>query len=112
MFRWIFFIVFVLIVELYAFQALKTITKAKWLLISYQLVSLAVIVFIIYSFTQFDRTVGQNRQSLITFGLLLLVFIPKIIVSLFMLGEDVYRVFSGVITYFLVNTYQGDYLPE
>lgn len=94
------FIAFVLLVELYAFQAFKTITKARWVLVPYQIISLAIIVFVIYSFTQFDRTVGQNRQSLITMGLLLLVFIPKIIVTLFMLGEDVYRVFSGAITHF------------
>jgi len=112
MFRWIFFIVFVLIVELYAFQAFKTITKMRWVLVSYQILSLAVIIFVVYSFSQFDRTVGQSRLSLITIGLVLLVFIPKIIVTLFMLGEDVYRVFSGAINYFLENNSHTDFLPE
>lgn len=112
MLRWILFIAFVLLVEIYSFQAFKAVSKAKWFLVSYQLISLAVIIFIVYSFTQFDRTVGQNRQSLITMGLLLLVFIPKIIVSLFMLGEDVYRVFSGIIVRFVGDNPQGDFLPE
>ena len=112
MFRWIFFIAFVLLVELYAFQAFKTITKARWVLVPYQIISLAIIVFVIYSFTQFDRSIGQNRQSLITMGLVLLVFIPKIIVTLFMLGEDVYRVFSGAITHFMGDTSETSFLPE
>jgi len=112
MLRWIFFIAFVLLVELYAFQAFKTITKARWVLVPYQIISLAVIVFVIYSFTQFDRSVGQNRQSLITIGLVLLVFIPKILVTLFMLGEDVYRVFSGAITHFMGDNSASDFLPE
>lgn len=112
MLRWIFFIAFVVLVELYAFQAFKTITKAKWVLIPYQLLSLAVIIFVVYSFTQFDRSIGQNRQSLITLGLVLLTFLPKLVVTVFLLGEDVYRVFSGVITHFLGNNDSGHFLPD
>lgn len=110
MLRWIFFIAFVLLVELYTFQAFKTITKVRWILVSYQIISLAVIVFVVYSFTQFDRTQGQNRQSLITIGLVLLVFIPKIIITLFMFGEDIIRVISGIAKNFYVV--KGDFLPE
>jgi predicted MPP superfamily phosphohydrolase len=112
MLRWIFFIAFVLLVELYAFQAFKTITRAKWILIPYQLISLGIIVFVIYSFTQFDRTVGQNRQSLITLGLVLITFLPKLIITLFLFGEDVYRVFSGVITNFTGDNNHGEFLPD
>lgn len=114
MLRWIFFIAFVLLVELYAFQAFKTITRAKWILIPYQVISLAIIVFVIYSLTQFDRTVGQNKQSLITMGLVLITFLPKLIVMLFLFGEDVYRVFSGIITNFTGDnsTGSGSFLPD
>ena len=114
MLRWIFFIAFVLLVELYAFQAFKTLTRAKWILIPYQVISLAIIVFVIYSFTQFDRTVGQNKQSLITMGLVLITFLPKLIVTLFLFGEDVCRVFSGVITNFTGDnsTGSGSFLPD
>jgi len=110
MLRWIFFIAFVLLIELYTFQAFKTITKTRWILISYQIISLAIIVFVIYSFTQFDRTQGQNRQSLITIGLILLIFIPKILITLFMFGEDFYRVIHGIIKSFAKTG--GDFLPE
>lgn len=114
MLRWIFFIAFVLLVELYAFQAFKTITRAKWILIPYQFISLAIIVFVIYSFTQFDKTVGQNRQSLITLGLVLITFLPKLVVTLFLFGEDIYRVFSGVITNFTGDNSTGSsgFLPD
>lgn len=112
MLRWIFFIAFVVLVELYAFQAFKTITRAKWILIPYQLISLAIIIFVIYSFTQFDRTVGQNRQSLITIGLVLLTFLPKLVLTFILFGEDIYRVFSGIITHFLGNNDRGHFLPD
>jgi len=112
MLRWIFFFLFVAIVEVYAFQALKTITRTKWILVSYQIISLLAVLYIVYQFTQFDRRVGQNTKTLITFGLLLLVFIPKLILTSIMLLEDVFRVFSGTITHFLGDNDRGSFLPE
>lgn len=112
MLRWIFFFLFVAIVEVYAFQALKTITKTKWILVSYQIISLLAVLYIVYQFTQFDRRVGQNSKTLITFGLLLLVFIPKLILTSILLLEDVFRVFSGTITHFLGDNDSGSFLPE
>jgi hypothetical protein len=102
----------VAIVEVYAFQALKTITKTRWILVSYQIISLLAVLYIVYQFTQFDRRVGQNTKTLITFGLLLLVFIPKLILTSIMLLEDVFRVFSGTITHFLGDNDRGSFLPE
>ncbi|MEY2629358.1 MAG: hypothetical protein RLZZ469_253 [Bacteroidota bacterium] len=112
MLRWIFFFLFVAIVEVYAFQALKTITKTRWILVSYQIISLLAVLYIVYQFTQFDRRVGQNSKTLITLGLLLLVFIPKLILTSIMLLEDVFRVFSGTITHFLGDNDRGSFLPE
>jgi predicted MPP superfamily phosphohydrolase len=110
--RWLIVLVIVAIIEFYAFQALKTITKVKWIGTVYQLISFAVIVFIAYQFTQFDRSVGQTKMTMITLGVLLLVLIPKIILSFFMLLEDVFRVFSGSITHFMGDNDNGNFLPE
>ncbi|WP_298221317.1 metallophosphoesterase [Flavobacterium sp.] len=100
------------VIELYAFQAFKTIIKAKWILISYEVISLAALVYIIYSFTQFDRSVGQTKQTLFTMGLLLLVYVPKILVTVVMLGEDIYRIIMGSVNYFINNDGNGDFLAS
>lgn len=112
MLRWIFFFLFVALVEFYAFQALKTITKTKWILVSYQIISLLAVLYIVYQFSQFDRRVGQNSKTLITFGLLLLVFIPKLILTSIMLLEDVFRIFSGTITFFFIDNQKDSFLPD
>jgi predicted MPP superfamily phosphohydrolase len=78
----------------------------------YQLFSLGLIIFIAYQFTQFDRSVGQTKMTMITLGVLLLVLIPKIILSFFMLLEDIFRVFSGSITHFMGDNDNGKFLPE
>lgn len=109
--RLLFLCTILLVVELYTFQAFKTLIKTRWILISYELISLAALVFIVYSFTQFDRSVGQTKQTLFTLGLLLLVYIPKIVLTVVMLGEDIYRVLMGGIHYF-INNDNGDFLPN
>lgn len=110
--RWLILIVFIAVIEFYSFQVFKTVTKMKWFLTLYQLLSLAAIVYIIYQFAKFDRTLGQTRQTLITLGVLLLVLIPKLVLSFFMLLEDAFRVMQGTITYFMGDTNNGDFLPE
>ncbi len=112
MFRWIFLIILVVIVEVYSFQAIKTITRSKPILLVYLVVSISAILFIVYQFTKFDRSVGQTKMTMITLGLLLLVLIPKLILTFFMLLEDVFRVFSGIITHFVGDKDNGDFLPE
>ncbi|MEO8234854.1 MAG: metallophosphoesterase [Flavobacterium sp.] len=110
--RLLFITVLLLFIEFYAFQAIKSLIKIKWILISYQVISLLVFVFLLYSFTKFDRSVGQTRQTLFTMGLFLLVFIPKIILTLFMFGEDIFRVGSGAVNYFINNDSNTTFLAS
>jgi len=79
---------------------------------AYAGLSLAFLLFIVYSFSQFDRTVGQNKQSLFTFGLLLVVYVPKMLLALFMLGEDIFRLLRGAINYFVEYDNSGSYIPS
>lgn len=100
MIRWILFILVLLLIEFYAFQAFRTLIKTRWMLASYQIVSLLIVLFILYSFTQFDRSVGQTKQTLLTLGLVLLVYLPKILIMFVMFGEDIFRLFRGAVNYF------------
>jgi hypothetical protein len=100
-FRFIFIAFIFLLIEFYAFQAIKTLIRVRWILLSYQFISLLIFLFIIYSFTQFDRSVGQTKQTMFTMGLMLLVYLPKIVITLVLFGEDIYRVCVGSINYFI-----------
>jgi len=83
------------IVEFYAFQAVKTLVKSNWGLTTYKTISVLLLAYIIYSFAKFDRSVGQTQQTMLTLGLLLLVYIPKITLTLVLMGEDVFRLGVG-----------------
>ncbi len=109
--RLIIFFIIIGLIELYAFQAVKTFTKVRWVLVAYVVISLVAIFFIGYQFTKFDRSVGQTKMTMITLGVLLLVLIPKLILTLILLLEDIFRIFSGTI-YKLSGSTTDSFLPE
>lgn len=96
-----------LMIEIYSFQAFKTIFDQDWALLLYKIVNVGAVIFMIFSFSQFDRKVGQNRQSLYTSALLLLIYIPKIMVTLVMFGEDLFRVGTMGIRYIAGNSHEA-----
>ena len=91
MIRWIIFLVFVAILEIYAFQAFKTLIKSKWFFIFYYITSALAIAFIIYQLFHFDRKVGQTPKTMLTLGLLLLLYLPKLLITIILFGEDLVR---------------------
>jgi predicted MPP superfamily phosphohydrolase len=110
--RLMLFIVVILIVEFYSFQVVKNLTNNRWILTTYLFVSVAIIIFITYQFLIFDKSVGQTKMTMITLGLLLLTFLPKILLTAVLLLEDVYRLLSGTLTHFIRANKSNSFLPE
>jgi predicted MPP superfamily phosphohydrolase len=103
---------FFLFIEFYSYQAFRTLIKLRWVLVSYQVISLLLLIFIIYSFTQFDRSVGQTRQFMFITGLMLLIYVPKIVLTLIMFGEDIFRVGASILNYFMYNAPRKEMMPD
>lgn len=102
-FRFLLLIVILLIIEIYAFQTVKTVLKVRWMIQLYLLMSVAVSIYITYSIFQFDRYVGQTPKTLMAVGFLLLVYLPKILIAVIMFGEDIFRVGNGVVNHFIIS---------
>lgn len=111
-FRLFILFLIVAVIEIYAFQAVKTFTKVKWVQFGYILISLLAIVFIVYQFTKFDRSVGQTPMFMITIGLMLLVLIPKLLITSVLLLEDILRLIVGSKNYFINYDKEASFLPE
>ncbi|OYU82266.1 MAG: phosphoesterase [Flavobacterium sp. BFFFF1] len=107
MIRWIIAIAIFLLIEIYAFQAFRTVTKIRWVLSGYTIFSVLIMIFLLYSFSQFDRTVGQSKLMVFTFTLFILVYVPKILLMIVMFGEDIFRLFASAGNYFLTKTTVG-----
>jgi predicted MPP superfamily phosphohydrolase len=104
------FFVFILLIEIYAFYAFKIVLKNKNYEYIYIIINTLIIGYIIYSFTQFDRTVGQTSQSLFIVGLLFITFIPKLVLSGFLFLEDISRLIKGVFNWF--SSENVSFLPK
>ena len=111
MIRWIIFLVFVIILEIYTFQAFKMLIKSKWFFIFYYITSAIALAYIVYQLYHFDRSVGQTPKTMMTMGLLLLLYVPKLLLTFILFGEDVIRFISGL---FSLATKSGSdsFLPE
>jgi len=101
-----------ILIEFYSYQAFRTLIKLRWVLVSYQVISLLLLIFIIYSFTQFDRSVGQTKQTMFSMGLMLLVYVPKIVLTLVMFGEDIFRIGASILNYFMYNVPRREMMPD
>jgi predicted MPP superfamily phosphohydrolase len=97
------------IIELYTFQLLKTLIKSKTILYSIQFSSILLIAFIIYSLLQFDRSIGQTQQTMFIMALMLIVYVPKLIITLILMGEDIFRLASGTVNHFINYDKEADF---
>ena len=94
--RWIIFILIYVLIDIYAYQAMRTLSKNSLGLIIYFLISLAVLaaLYFLLNSTGSSNFMAPPRNYL--FGIFLALFIPKILLALFMFGEDVMRFFTGI----------------
>jgi len=112
--RLVIFIILFILVDIYAYQAIRSISKSSWTPWIYFAISLAVYGYFTYVFFNYDRSVGQTNKTLWAMGLFLLSFIPKLVLLFFMFGEDVLRLLVGGYNYITDNFFSGTsekYLP-
>ena len=102
--------VIIALVEIYTFQAFKTVSKNKLIRYSFLLISIAVYSnFFITVFT-YSRSDGQTPQFQMAMGLLLTVSIPKLVVIIVLFGEDVYRWILKLIS--AISSHETQSLPS
>lgn len=100
--RWVFpliiSIVLIVLIEIYTFQAFKTISKNKFVRYSFLFLSIAAYINFLVTVLTYSRSDGQTPQFQMATGMLLTVLIPKLIVIFVLFGEDVYRWILKVIS--------------
>ena len=101
MIRLIIFLILVLTLDFYALQSFRSVVRNPWVTYGYVLVSLAVLGYIVYQGLTFDRGSGDNSGFYVAFAVFVLVYVPKLVLVIFMFGEDVFRLFEAGVNYFI-----------
>lgn len=92
--RWIIFIIIYVVLDIYAYQAFKTVTRHTWIYYIYFALSLGVLGYFIYQFNVPDKQ-GLTGPRSYAIGYLLAFFAPKLILFLGLFGEDLVRLLVG-----------------
>ena len=87
-------------VEFYAFQALKTVTKNKYIKWIWIIVAVVIYVNLFYTVFTTPRSAGQTKGFQFAIGFMLTFLIPKLVLVAIMFGEDVVRVIQKIVSYF------------
>lgn len=95
MLRWIIFILVFAVIDFYSFQAIRTITKDKWVYVVHFAVSVLVVGNFIYQFLQPSQGRVLTPERSYAFGFLLTLMALKLVVVPVLFSEDVFRFFSG-----------------
>ena len=109
--RILLFLLFLYFIDLYTYQAFKTSFPSQtWVKIAYWLFSVLVYVYIVYGFLTFSReSMNPNFGTMVS--LMILSLVPKLMILIFLFGEDVSRFFVGSYQSFS-SSRQGDFLPD
>jgi len=103
MIRWLIFILIFGLIDLYAFQAVKTMFRNKWVNLAYLIISLIVLGNFIYQLATIDRGSGMSIKVNLAIGLFLTFYVPKLVVIGVMFGEDIFRIPQALYRYFFTS---------
>ena len=105
-----------LLIDFYAFQALKRVSSSRITHLIYWLISAGVLLNANYVLLNFSRYEGPTISTLNASGWLLTIYIPKLFVILILFGEDFFRLlysgFSFTHSKFFGLSTGSDFLPE
>ena len=98
--RWLPFILIILIVEWYAFQAIKTALNNKWLIGFYSLIVVLVLGNFFWQFFGYDRTEGWTHAIAYAIGFFVALASLQIVLFSFLFLEDVFRLLKACVDFF------------
>jgi uncharacterized protein len=88
--RWIIFVVIYIVLDIYAWQAFKTVSRHTWIYFIYLALSLGVLGYLLYQFNVPDKQ-GLTGARSYAIGFFLVFLVPKLILFFLLFGEDMVR---------------------
>ncbi|WP_027378387.1 metallophosphoesterase [Chryseobacterium daeguense] len=80
-----------LFLEVYIYQAIRTLTDNFWIRLGYWAVTLAVYGLFAYEITHFQKSDRSTMRMQIMISVFLIFILPKVFIVLFLLIDDIFR---------------------
>ena len=99
----------IFLLEFYIYQAFKTVITNPYGRLAYLSISALIYIFLIYNLLSLNRSDGDHHRIQVVGTLFLAFLIPKIFVVIFLLMDDIIRLFQLGMNYFSGSE---AYLPQ
>lgn len=109
--RWILTIGLLLIFQWYSFQAIKTLTSAKWVGMFYLLIVTFVIGNLLLHTLYFERIPQTEPRLMYAIGFFISLFVFQAVLTLVLLAEDVIRIPQAIYHFFTRIPGEVQFMP-
>lgn len=109
--RWIIVVLVYLLLDFYAFQAVRTLIRNPWINFIYIAVTFIAVGGLFYEFSLAGTPKSMSPPRNFIFGFFLVISVPKIILVLAMFGEDIIRLGMGTVSKISGNS-KGEFMPS
>ena len=96
----------IFILEYYAFQAVKTVTKNRIVRWVWLTIGILVYLNLLYVIFTTPSNSGQTSQFQMATGMMITILIPKIFILVVLFGEDIIRIFYKITSWLAHNPTQ------
>ena len=98
--------VIIFVLEFYAYQAIKTITKNRIIKLVWLLIGIGIYLNFLYVIFTTPRSAGQTTEFQMAVGMMITILIPKVFILVVLFGEDVIRWIQKLISWISSNPTQ------
>jgi len=109
--RWIIPLLFLAVFQWYSYQAIKTITSNRWILLFYFIAVLIILGNLVFHTLVVERSITMEPRLMYAIGFFVTLFAFQALVTLLLLGEDILRIPQGIYAFFTKMPGQTQFLP-
>ena len=111
-YRWLFFILLIIITQWYCFQSIKTVFQNKLIWLIYCIISFGIIGNFIFQALNYDRSEGFNHAMSYSLGFFISLFILQAIIIISLFFEDIIRIPQAIYSLFNQGFNGQEYFPQ
>ena len=111
-YRWLFFILLIIITQWYCFQSIKTVFQNKLIWLIYCIISFGIIGNFIFQALNYDRSEGFNHAISYSLGFFISLFIFQAIIIISLFFEDIIRIPQAMYSLFNQGFNGQEYFPQ
>ena len=111
-YRWLFFILLIIITQWYCFQSIKTVFQNKLIWLIYCITSFGIIGNFIFQALNYDRSEGFNHALSYSLGFFISLFIFQAIIIISLFFEAIIRIPQAMYSLFNQGFNGQEYFPQ